>query len=110
MNMGGWIDTAIGLAFIYLSLATCASFAVEMASLMIQQRAKGLEASIRSMISGESGDRRFVDLLMEHPIIASYKSPHFSRTGKETAPSYVPSNLFAKALLHMVLTLSLIHI
>jgi hypothetical protein len=56
------------------------------------------------MISGESGDRRFVDLLMEHPIIASYKSPHFSRTGKETAPSYVPSNLFAKALLHMVLT------
>ena len=90
MNMGGWIDTAIGIAFIYWSLATCASFAVEMASLVIQQRAKGLVVSIRSMISGEGGDRQFVDLLMKHPIIASYKSPHFSSTGKETAPSYVP--------------------
>jgi hypothetical protein len=90
----GIIDVAIGVMLVYLFLSLICSVITEWISSRLELRAKNLEEGIRSLLSDPAGDGHSLKLF-EHPLIKG-----LSNKGKK--PSYIPSNLFALALLDII--------
>jgi hypothetical protein len=93
------LEVGIGLAFVYLLLSLVCSVVNEWISGVMGLRAKNLEAGIRSLFSdgklaslASKGEEFISDAIYDHGLIKS-----LYRTGGK--PSYIPSNLFAMALL-----------
>ena len=86
--MGRVLDLAMGLCFVYLLLASLVSAVSEILSWFLRRRSRCLREGIVEML----GDEQMVDKLYDHSLVKSL-SP-------ERAPVYIPSRLFAAALLH----------
>ena len=90
----GIIDVAIGMILVYLFLSLICSVITEWISSRLEWRAKNLEEGIRSLLSDPAGDGYSLKLF-DHPLIKG-----LSKDGKK--PSYVPSGLFALALMDII--------
>jgi hypothetical protein len=97
------LEIGIGLAFVYLLMSLICSVVNEWISGLMGLRAKNLEAGIKSLFSdgkftsqvaGEiaKSEKFIADAIYDHGLIKS-----LYRTGEK--PAYIPSNLFAMALL-----------
>ncbi len=90
----GIIDVAIGVILVYLFLSLICSVITEWISKRFEMRAKSLEEGIRSLLSDPEGKGYSVKLF-NHSLIMG-----LSQNGKK--PSYVPSSLFAVALMDLI--------
>ena len=88
------LEVAIGVAFVYLLLSLMCTILNEWVSGFMAMRSQNLEAGIRHLLSDPDGTG-LAKQLYEHPLIKGLSKP-----GKR--PSYVPSQLFALALLDLV--------
>lgn len=101
------IETAIGLVFVYLLLSMVCSSIQEFLAAIFGWRAKTLREGIENMLGGDKG---FVDNLYSDPLIRSLgRLTWWDKLARRTTPqpSYIPADLFAKALLstaHVPLT------
>ncbi|MGZ3628336.1 MAG: hypothetical protein ACXVDN_11775 [Ktedonobacteraceae bacterium] len=89
------LDIAIGLVFVYMLLSLlCSTINEQVITRILSLRAKTLEAGIQSMLDGNA------DLTKE--VYANSLIQGLSQTthsGKTRNPSYIPSNIFAQAVL-----------
>jgi hypothetical protein len=85
------LDVAIGLILVYLILSLAVTAAGEMFAAWFSGRARVLKKGIHNMLRDESKARD----LYAHPLIRS-----ISRDNK--APSYIPSRMFATALIDTI--------
>lgn len=129
MNLPLFIDIALGLIFIFLTLSLLASELQELIATLLQWRAEHLKRSIELLLSGEKSDHllaiAYADRLYEHPLITTLnqeaKGPlaRILRTASQifgqayrtmtqtrnvfgrfkSGPSYIPAQSFAAALL-----------
>jgi hypothetical protein len=129
MNLPLVIDIALGLVFIYLILSLLTSEIQELVAIVLQWRAEHLKKSILNLLEDESLDRsiysRFTNRLYDSPLIQALNQEAkglfalFFRTiirslilvfqtwtntksilGKQqSAPSYIPAETFATALI-----------
>jgi hypothetical protein len=129
MNLPVVIDIAIGLIFIYLILSLLTSEIQELITILLQWRAEHLKRSIENLIAGEAIDdpvyQDFTDELYSSPLIktlnqeakgllaVSLRQIIRFLTGivytvtktqsvfrkQRSAPSYIPADTFATALL-----------
>jgi len=90
----GIIDVAIGVILVYLFLSLICSVITEWISKRFEMRAKNLEEGIRSLLSDPEGKGDSAKLF-NHSLIAG-----LSQNGKK--PSYLPSSLFALALMDII--------
>lgn len=90
----GIIDLAIGVILVYLFLSLICSVITEWISKRFEMRAKSLEEGIRNLLSDPGGTGHSLKLF-NHPLIKG-----LSKNGKK--PSYIPSNLFALALMDII--------
>lgn len=90
----GIIDLAIGVILVYLFLSLICSVITEWISKKLEMRAKNLEEGIRSLLSDPQGTGHSLKLF-DHPLIKG-----LSKNGRK--PSYVPSSLFAIALMDII--------
>jgi len=90
----GIIDLAIGVILVYLFLSLICSVITEWISKRFEMRAKSLEEGIRNLLSDPGGTGHSLKLF-DHPLIKG-----LSKNGKK--PSYIPSNLFALALMDII--------
>lgn len=119
MSMSALLEIVIGLVVLFWLAASVCSFLVEtLWSTMLNLRAKALQRFVCEMVIGT--DRlRFVDgwllrsragslegsptvdplALLSHPLITSLRKPALKRSGRSTAPSYIPAETFATVLL-----------
>lgn len=113
------LDTALGLAFVYVLLSLICSALREAIEARLKSRAVHLERGIREMLRGDAA--QLTRKLYEHPLLYSlyqgeYTTPvqarytgmrwlgaavrsWFSRASTTNLPSYVPARNFARALL-----------
>ncbi|MGZ5436846.1 MAG: hypothetical protein ACXWID_02705 [Pyrinomonadaceae bacterium] len=84
------IDVAIGMVFVYLLLSLVCSAANELIETFLKNRAKKLEAGIRSLLNNDA----LADQIYKHPLVSGYFD--------KRKPSYIPSRTFAQALLNVV--------
>src|SRR6266850_2937474 len=94
------LEVAIGLSFTYLLLALITTTATEWITRVANARGKTLKQGLRQLLGEEEGTARGVtDAVLDHPLIASLAQVK----GKgRRMPSYIPSELFAKALTSVV--------
>lgn len=90
----GIIDVAIGVIFVYLFLSLICSVITEWISKRLEKRAKNLEEGIRSLLSDPEG-KGYAMKFFNHSLITG-----LTRKGKK--PSYIPSRLFALALMDVI--------
>ena len=90
----GIIDLAIGVILVYLFLSLICSVITEWISKKLEMRAKSLEEGIRNLLSDPGGVGHSLKLF-DHPLIKG-----LSKNGKK--PSYIPSSLFAVALMDVL--------
>src|SRR5581483_2555175 len=124
MDFGVLIEVAIGLAALYFLLAIACSFVVEAFHSYANVRGRALELFVREMIVGARRidppgvlgrlwaaltgraprpERTGFDLsILAHPLVRALQKPTTDMQGENTPPSYIPSELFAKALLDRV--------
>jgi hypothetical protein len=79
------LDVALGLVFVYFLLSVIASQINEIVAGKLQWRSKGLEGSIRQLLSNPN----LANDVLKHPLIQGLASK---------APSYIPPNTFALAV------------
>jgi hypothetical protein len=100
------LEVAIGLSFVYVLLSLVCSAITEFVSRLLALRASTLEQSINRLLTAEDREK-----LYDHPIIKGLGSkPHLlrrivdrlRRQSHEGRPAYIPSRLFARALLDIV--------
>ena len=85
------LEVAIGLFLVYLLLSTACGVVNETISAVLAKRAKTLEEGLRQLLQSPDSARK----LLDHPLIGSL--------GKQArGPSYIPSHLFAVALLDLL--------
>ncbi len=89
-NMGGILDVAVGMTFIYLLLSLICSGANELLAWLVGRRAATLRSGIETLLT-DPALAGLTDRVYAHPLLAS-----LSRKGR---PSYIPSSLFILALL-----------
>ncbi len=90
------LDVLIGLAFVYALLSLICSSLTEVFSQVMSWRAKTLEIGVRRLLTDDATR----DAFYRHPLIKSLsKSPG---EGERVRPSYIPSRVFALALLDVV--------
>lgn len=124
MDIGGILGVVIGLVTMYWIVATASSFVVETIASMGEVRARALEVFVQQMLTGapiasvlalvrqaSSADRPDADAasagqvtptqidVADHPMIRRLYKPAAFLSGEDTAPSYIPAEMFAKALL-----------
>jgi hypothetical protein len=126
MGLGVIVDIVIGLSVFFWLVATASSFVVEALNSILNTRARALELFIREMLVGTKDTwlgpwRRALsflpfapqpassrpgagDVLHEldvttHPLIRRLYKPANDVSKKDTAPSYIPAELFSLALL-----------
>jgi hypothetical protein len=122
------LDVVLGLVVLFWIVATSSSFIVEAMSSFLNVRGKVLELYVREMVVGSkalasarqklkwfprsAGSERptvsspvgaepdSVTLtISDHPLIRRLAKPQSFLSGDDTPPSYIPSDLFAKALI-----------
>lgn len=134
MNLGTWLEVAIGLATLYFLLATACSTLLEAIQSWQGTRGRALSVFIEEMLTGERSETRLswlstkwwwlwarkligflktlfqsqpslqtggtaADWLLKHPLIESLRKPDLSLSGKDTAPSYIPTKLISQVML-----------
>jgi hypothetical protein len=92
------LDVAIGLAFIYFVLSIVCSAVNEGIAATLRLRAKDLERGIRSMLGDEAMVKRFYD----DPRIQALHQRLRLRKDHPTKPSYIPSRVFALAVMDLL--------
>jgi hypothetical protein len=128
MNLPVVLDIAIGLIFIYLIASLLASELQELLSTLLQWRAKHLREAVQNLLAGGQGTqetdqlRGFVENVYSDPLLKNINQGSkgligsvghwlyhnvFYRTSvfgdrQTTAPSYIPSETFATALLEQL--------
>lgn len=122
------VDVVIGLVVLFWMVATSSSFIVEAIVSAINIRGKVLGLYVREMIMGGQAVQALRGKLtwfsepliperdgapasmsvaldaaalnvLDHPLIRRLSKPSARLAGNDTAPSYIPSELFAKALI-----------
>ena len=88
------LDVAIGLFVIYLILSTVCSGINEAIAGLLAKRAATLEEGLRSLLR-DPQRTGLAKEFFEHPLISSLGS-------RTRAPSYIPSHLFAVALMDIL--------
>ena len=94
MTLHSVANLILGLVFTWLLLSLAAMYLQEMIASKLRWRQKMLETTIRNMLV----DSAYADQLYNHPLIRSLYS---GRDGA-SKPSYIPSNLFALALIDIL--------
>lgn len=91
------LEVAIGLSFTYLLLALIVSTLTEWISRFSNTRGRMLRTAVRQMV-GEDGaeDPELTRALFGHPLIGAMGE------NRKRLPSYIPSDVFAKALKDVV--------
>jgi hypothetical protein len=90
----GILDVAIGVIVVYLFLSLICSVITEWISKRFEMRAKNLEEGIRSLLSDPQGNGYSMKFF-NHSLIKG-----LTQNGKK--PSYIPSRLFALALMDVI--------
>jgi len=90
------LDVAIGLFVLYFVLSTVCSAMNEAISGLLAQRARTLEEGIRALLNDPQGAGLAAEFFA-HPLVKSLMKP-----GSHHPPSYIPSHVFATALLDVV--------
>ena len=109
MNFPAMLDVAIGVFFIYLILSLLASGIQELIATVLEWRAKQLKEAIQILLGdSEANDlsakqaQTIANDLWKHPLIQSLNQRKISRSS--FGPSYIPSKMFAAALLEVLKT------
>ena len=95
-SLGGILDVAIGMSFMYLLLSLFGSSLNELVAWVIGLRAKTLRAGLTTLLN----DRSLIgltDRLYAHPLVKSLS--HKTDKNGQAVPSYIPASTFALALL-----------
>ncbi|HEX9108027.1 MAG TPA: hypothetical protein VF832_12380, partial [Longimicrobiales bacterium] len=105
------LDTAIALTFIFLVMSLLSSAMREMIESFLKQRALDLEHGIRELLQDPLGETLVRDLYSHPLIFGLFQGPYRARNHKRFwnrwfglgggLPSYIPSDLFARALLDL---------
>jgi hypothetical protein len=95
MNLSVILDIAFGLILIYFILSLIASEIQEVFATLLQWRAKHLREAIANLLSGDLTDK-----LYQNPLIGSLSQA--AKGKSKRGPSYVPSELFATALIEVL--------
>ena len=86
------VDVIIGLVFIYILLSIiCSGLTEFIVGKLLSLRSKNLQQALISMLS----DEKLLKEFNEHPLIKGLTKP-----GEN--PSYIPSDIFARALLDIL--------
>jgi hypothetical protein len=97
------LDVAIGLIFVYLTLALVVTTLQELIASAFRWRAKDLYQTVEDML-GDDG-KAVAEALYRHPLIANLAQGPVTK-GRELRakfyPSYIPSKTFALALLDVL--------
>lgn len=112
MELGGQIlDTAIGLAFIFVALSLVCSFIQELIATAFSWRSDFLERGLRSMLQrtpaeeetngGDAAGRALADKVMDSAFIREKLSAKARRRGRRV-PSYLSSRTFTLAMLDTI--------
>jgi hypothetical protein len=114
-DLGAVLDVAIGLIFLYMMTSLLVTIVQEGIASMLQLRAKGLFDSIENLLGDPALTKHpeYKDLVVDvyrHPLmqslyrrtpLADKASPaHFAKVA--SLPSYIPSRVFAVALLDVL--------
>jgi hypothetical protein len=91
------LEVLVGVVFLFLLLSVVASAATELVAQLLALRSRTLSDALTSVLFDKSGR----DALLDHPLIKSLSQQGtidaiFRRVAR---PSYIPSDLFARALL-----------
>jgi hypothetical protein len=99
--MAAMLDVAIGVAFVFLLLSLVCTAVAEALEHLFKYRAEYLRLGIeRLLLGGEAGLR---ERLYQHPLVASlYMPSRLPAKLRTTGPSYIPSRVFALALIDLV--------
>ena len=92
MPASNMLDIAIGIAFVFAALAVIASALTEAIATVLSLRAITLRQAVERLLK----DRLMTDKLYHHPLIDSLTQDD------DTDPAYIPSDLFARALLDVI--------
>lgn len=95
------LDVAIGLIMMFLLLSLVVSSIKEAFETVLSHRSKGLERGIREML-GDLSRTGFVPAFYNHPLINSLFVGNYKRGKTSNLPSYIPSKMFALALIDLV--------
>ena len=87
------IDIAIGISFVFIVLSIVASAIIEAISTVLSLRAVTLRQAIERLLK----DRVMTDKVYRHPLIDRLTKDD------DTDPAYIPSDLFARALIDVVI-------
>jgi hypothetical protein len=99
------LEVAIGLSFTYLLLALITTAVTEWIARLSNARGRMLLQGVRQLVGEEDGDQSPVtNEILSHPLIRPLGET--KRSGKYRVPSYIPGDLFAKALTDVVDTLT----
>jgi hypothetical protein len=92
------LDTALGLAFLYLLLSLLVTGLNELIEAGLKKRAKNLELGLRELLGR---DGQLLDKLYNHPILFGL---FLGEKGTKDArpPSYIPARSFALALMDLL--------
>jgi hypothetical protein len=112
VELGGQIlDTAIGLAFIFVALSLVCSFIQELIATAFSWRSDFLERGLRSMLQrtpaeeetkeGDAAGRALADKVMDSAFIREKLSAKARRRGRRV-PSYLSSRTFTLAMLDTI--------
>ncbi len=86
------LDVALGISFVFMLLSVIASAVTEAISAMFSLRALMLRRGIERLLN----DRTLTDKLYRHPLIDGLTKDD------DSDPAYIPSDLFARALVDVV--------
>jgi hypothetical protein len=89
------LDIAIGLVFVYMLLSLlCSTFNEQVIARFFSLRAKTLEDGINNMFDGQAA---LTEQVYNYPFIEGLSQK--TRSGKRRNPSYIPSRIFAEAVM-----------
>lgn len=103
------LDIAIGLIFVFLATSLAITAGNELLASLFEWRSKDLTAGLRMLTGAPASGKTsihagpdVVRAIYQHPIIRCLHDDAIDASGRN-APSYIPSNLFATALLDLAL-------
>jgi hypothetical protein len=90
------LDVAIGLIFVYMLLSLlCSTINEQVIARFFSLRAKTLKTGIQNMLADPNGV--LTKQVYDNPLIQGLSQK--TRSGKPRDPSYIPSNIFAQAVM-----------
>ncbi len=99
------LEVAIGIVFVYLLLSLICSALNEWIARGLAMRSNTLEDGLRNLLNDPEGEG-LTKQLYQHPLIKTLaRQGWFDRlVGRHSKPSYIPSSIFALALLDLVMS------